>query len=230
MNHGSILVSDNDPQIRRLLQTILAGEGFEISSARDCEAAIDLIRSSRFDLLLLGLDAPDRTTIRTCREIRALSDIGIILLARSTAEGHKVDTLLAGADDYLTKPFSMPELLARIRVVLRRRAVLSSLECSPMHLEDLQIDFDKRRVRVHDREERLTPKEFDVLRYLAARANKVVGHRELMQAVWGIDYDSREQCLRGCIVRLRKKIEASANQPKYLVTVPWVGYELRLPE
>jgi two-component system KDP operon response regulator KdpE len=99
-----------------------------------------------------------------------------------------------------------------------------------MNLADLQIDFDRRRVRVGDREERLTPKEFDVLRYLAARANRVVGHRELMQAVWGIDYDSREQCLRGCIVRLRKKIETSPNQPKYLVTVPWVGYELRLPE
>jgi two-component system KDP operon response regulator KdpE len=230
MNHASILVSDNDPQIRRVLQTMLVGEGFEISSTRDCEAAIDRIRSARFDLLVLGLDTPDRTTIRTCREIRTLSDMGIILLARSTAEGHKVDTLLAGADDYLTKPFSMTELLARIRAVLRRRAVLSSLECSLMHLDDLQINFDKRRVRVGDREERLTPKEFDVLRYLAARANKVVGHRELIQAVWGIDYDSREQCLRGCIVRLRKKIETSPKQPKYLITVPWVGYELRLPE
>ncbi len=229
MNHGSILVSDNDPQIRRLLQTSLAGEGYEVSSTRDCEAAIDLIHSSRFDLLLLGLDVPSRAAIRTCQEVRAHSDMGIILLARSPAEGHKVDTLLAGADDYLTKPFSMPELLARISVVLRRRTVLSGIESGPMHLDDLQIDFDKRRVRVGDREERLTPKEFEVLRYLAARANRVVGHRELMQAVWGIDYDSREQCLRGCIARLRKKIETSPKQPKYLVTVPWVGYELRLP-
>jgi len=230
MNHGSILVSDNDPQIRRVLQTMLAGEGFEISGTRDCEAAIDRIHAAKFDLLLLGLDAPDKTAIKNCREIRALSDMGIILLARSTTEGHKIDALLAGADDYLTKPFSTSELLARIQVVLRRRAVSAGLGCSAMRLDDLQIDFDRRRVRVGDREERLTPKEFGVLRYLATRANKVVGHLELLQAVWGLDYDSREQCLRGCIVRLRKKIEASPNQPKYLITVPWVGYELRVPD
>jgi two-component system, OmpR family, KDP operon response regulator KdpE len=230
MNYGSILVSDNDSQIRRVLETMLAGEGFEISSTADCEALINRIHSTRFDLLLLGLDGPDRSAIRTCREIRALSDMGIIMLARGNAEGHKVDTLLAGADDYLTKPFSIPELLARIRVVLRRRRVLSGLTCSSIHLDDLQIDFDRRRVRVADREERLTPKEFEVLRYLAARANKVVGHLELMQAIWGVDYDGREQRLRGCIVRLRKKIEVSPNLPKFLVTVPWMGYELRLPE
>ena len=231
MSQGSILILDNDSHVRRLLMTSLVGEGFEVSVARDREAAIDLIHYTRFDLLLLDLDAPDGAAIGTCREIRALSDMGIIRLAASTAERDKVDTLLAGADDYLTKPFNMPELLARIRVVLRRRAVLAGLEqCRRIHLEDLDIDFDKRRVRVGDQEKRLTPKEFAVLRYLATRANKVVGHRELLQAVWGLDYGSREQCLRGCIGRLRKKIEISPNQPKYLVTFPWVGYQLRLQE
>jgi two-component system KDP operon response regulator KdpE len=230
MSQGSILILDNDPQIRRVLMTSLVGEGFEVSGTPDREAAIDLIHSTRLDLLLLDLDVPDGAAIRICREVRALSDIGIIRLAASTAERDKVNTLLAGADDYLTKPFNMAELLARIRVVLRRRAVLSGLECSRIQLDDLDIDFDKRRVRVGDREKRLTPKEFNVLRYLAARANKTVGHRELLQAVWGIDYGSREQCLRGCIGRLRKKIEVSPNEPKYLLTFPWVGYQLRLPE
>ena len=230
MSQGSILILGNAPQIRRVLMAGLVGEGFEVSGARDREAVVDLIHSTRFDLLLLDLDAPDGAAIGTCREIRALSDMGIIRLAGSTAERDKVDTLLAGADDYVTKPFSMPELLARIRVVLRRRAVLSTPECSRLHLDDLEIDFDRRRVRVGDREERFTPKEFNVLCYLAARANKTVSHRELLQAVWGIDYGSREQCLRGCIGRLRKKIEVSPNQPKYLLTFPWVGYQLRLSE
>jgi two-component system KDP operon response regulator KdpE len=230
VEHGSILVVNNDPQIRRALLTRLVGDGFEVCGTQNCEGAIDLIHSMRFDLLLLDLDASDGAAIRICREIRALSDMGIIRLAASTTERAKIDTLLAGADDYLTKPFNMPELLARIRVVLRRRAVLSGLECSRIHLDGLDIDFDKRCVRVGDREERLTPKEFDVLSYLAARANKTVGHRELLQAVLGIDYGGREQCLRGCIRRLRKKIEVSPDQPKYLLTFPWVGYQLRLPE
>jgi two-component system KDP operon response regulator KdpE len=230
MSQGSILILGNDPQIRRVLMTSLVGEGFVVSGRRDREAAIDLIHSVRFDLLLLDLDAPDGAAIGTCREIRALSDMGIIRLAASTTERDKVDSLLAGADDYVTKPFNMPELVARIRVVLRRRAVVAGLECSHIHFEDLDIDFDRRCVKVGDREKRLTPKEFNVLCYLAARANKTVGHRELLQAVWGIDYGGREQCLRGCIGRLRKKIEVSPNQPKYLLTFPWVGYQLRLPE
>lgn len=230
MCKGSILVSDKDPQIRRVFRTVLVKEGFQITETRDHDSAIDLIHSKRFDLLVLGHEVPGGSGVKTCREIRALSDMGIILVAARAAEREKVDAFRAGADDYITRPFNMPELLARVDAVLRRRAVLSDFKFSQVHLEDLDIDFDRRRVRVGGREERLTPKEFDVLRYLATRANKTVGHRELLQAVWGIDYGRTDECLRYYIGKLRKKIEASPSQPKYLVTVPWVGYTLQLPE
>jgi two-component system KDP operon response regulator KdpE len=224
------LVSDSDPQIRRVLQTILVREGFEITSTANRDVAVDLIRAERFDLVLLDLDMPLRSAIRTCREIRSRSDIGIILLATSASEKDKVDALLAGADDYVTKPFNTPELLARIRAILRRGPFLSSNDQSLIRSDELEIDFHRRRVKLGNREERLTPKEFDVLRYLAARANKTVDRQDLLQEIWGSDCGSREQCLRGCVSRLRRKIETCPDEPKYLLTIPWVGYRLNLPE
>jgi two-component system KDP operon response regulator KdpE len=217
------LILDNDPRARRALRAMLVEDGFEITDTHDGAAAIGLARSTRFDLLLVDIDAPGKIGIKTCREIRALSGMGIILLAASGAERDKVDALLAGADDCVTKPLNMPELLARIRAVLRRTA-LSSPKCSHIELNDLEVDFDLRRVKVCGREKRLTPKEFCVLHFLVARANKIVACRELLHAFWGPDYEGTEQCLRDCISRIRKKIEPSPNQPRYLLTVPWVGY------
>lgn len=230
MGQRSILILGDASSIDRELQTALGKNGFGITDTLNVKSAIDLIHSTKFDLLLLNFDLPAAAGIRACRKIRAHSDMGIILLAESTAERDKVDALLSGVDDYVTKPFNMTELLARMRAVLRRSSILSNSKFSRINLNDLEVDFETRRVRVLDRRERLTPKELEVLFYLANRANKTVRHRELLQAIWGPDYGSTEHCLRGCIGRLRKKIEVSPEQPKYLETVPWVGYRLLLPK
>ena len=228
MEQRSILIVGSSSQMDGPLRNTLVERGFRVAGASDVQEGIELIRSTRFDLLLL--DVPDKAAIRVCQEIRSISDMGIILLATSSAEKDMVEALLSGADDYLTKPFSNSKLLARIRAVLRRISVVSRSECSRISLDGVEVDFDRRRITVGCKEERLTPKEFDVLRYLASRANQTVGHRELLQAVWGLDYGTTEHCLRHYVGKLRKKIEASPNQPKYLLTVPWVGYHLRLPE
>jgi two-component system, OmpR family, KDP operon response regulator KdpE len=221
---------ENSSQLCSALENALVTRGFDVASTRDVDPAIDLIHSMKFDLLLLDSDVLNRMDIRTCQEIRALSDMGIILLSANASERYKIEALEAGADDFVTKPFEMPELLARIRAVLRRSSIPSNFECRYLRLGELEMDFDKRCIRIGAREERLTPKEFAVLRYLATRANRIVGHRELLQAVWGGEFTHREQRLRGCINRLRKKLEPSPNQPKYLVTIPWVGYHLESPE
>jgi len=230
MGRASILILGKASQAGSSLRTFLSERDFETTGAQDVEAAIDLVRSTRFDLVLLDLDAPSKTSIRMCQEIRALSHTGIILLAARTTEKDRVEALLAGADDYLTKPFGMSELIARIRAVRRRILVLSCLDSSRISLDGVEIDFDRRSVRAGSHEERLTPKEFDLLRYLATRANQTVSHRDLLNAVWGFDYGTTEHCLRYYIGCLRKKIEPSPNEPKFLLTVPWTGYQLRLPE
>jgi two-component system KDP operon response regulator KdpE len=146
------------------------------------------------------------------------------------AERDKVQALDAGADGYLTKPFSVTELLARIRALLRRTGFPAGLEDKVLKLGDIEIDFDARRVIAQDKPIRLTTKEFDLLFYLAAHANKTVTHRKLLQEVWGPDYGAEQEYLRVFVSRLRKKIEASPNAPKYLLTEPWVGYRLELPK
>jgi two-component system, OmpR family, KDP operon response regulator KdpE len=178
----------------------------------------------------VDLDGPGKLGSRNWRELRALSDMVVILLAASAEERDKIDAFLDGADDYITKPFNMPELLARIHAVLRSKTVLLGSECNRIRLDCVEVDFDLRCVRVHDHEERLTPKEFSVLHYLAMRPNKTVAYRELLRAVWGPDYGGSEQCLRSHIAKLRAKIEKLPNRPKHLLTVPWVGYRLQLPK
>lgn len=230
MGQGSILALGSASSTDRQLLTRLIERGYWITFAGNVEHAIDLIRSTRFRLFLFNIDARNSVAFRTCREIRAISDMGIILLAESTDKRDKVEALRAGADDYVTKPFHLLELLARIRAILRRTGNLPAVKSGRIHFEDTEIDFETRRVRVCGDERRLTPKEFALLQYLASRVNKTVRHQELLQAVWGAEYGSKEQCLRDCIGRLRTKIEATPNQPKYLLNVPWVGYQLRLPE
>jgi two-component system KDP operon response regulator KdpE len=226
MSAGRILVVDDDPQIRRVMRTTLLANRYEVSDARSGEEALEKLRAASYDLVLLDINMPGMGGIEACRNIRQSrhgSELAVIMLTVRNAERDKVEALDAGADDYVSKPFSTPELLARIRAALRR-APLSGPELPRINLEGLEIDFEARRVRLRGREVRLTPKEFDLLRYLVARPDKVIAHRELLQAVWGPDYGDELEYLRVFINQLRKKVEPNPANPRYLITEPWVGY------
>jgi two-component system KDP operon response regulator KdpE len=230
MNGTSILVVDDDPQIRRVMRTTLIARGFEVNDARSGPEALDRLRSENYDLVLLDVKMPGMTGIETCRAIRGGSDAAIIVLSVCNTTKDKTAAFEAGADDYMTKPFSTPELLARIQAALRRKARSVKIQRGPLKLGDTQIDFDARRVRTGRDERRLTPKEFALLSYLASHANQIVTHRELLQEVWGVDSGDEKEYLRVFVNRLRKKIERSPDTPEYLITEPWVGYRFRLPE
>jgi len=230
MSAGRILVVDDEPQIRRVMRMTLTGEGYEVEDARTGEDALEKLRTSRYDLALLDWNLPGMGGLETCRQVRATSDMAIIMLTIRNAEQDKVQALDAGADDFITKPFSMPELLARIRAALRRMP--QSPEAGPQRiaLENVEIDFQIRKVIVHGAEVRLTPKEFDLLRYLVVHPNKAIPHRELLQAVWGPDYGEQVEYLRVFVKQLRRKIEPHPEKPRYILTEPWVGYRFNLPE
>jgi len=230
MSIEHILVVDDEPQIRRVMRTTLVAQGYEVSDARTGDDALNLIRYEKYDLVLLDVNMPGISGIQTCREIRLGSDLPIIMVTVRGAERDKVQALDAGADGYLTKPFSVAELLARIRAVLRRTSFPAGIEDNVLKLGDIEIDFEARRVIEQNEQIRLTTKEFDLLFYLAAHPNKTIPHRELLQAVWGPDYGGEQEYLRVFVNRLRKKIEASPSSPKYLLTEPWVGYRLELAE
>jgi two-component system KDP operon response regulator KdpE len=225
---GRILVVDDDPQIRRVMRVTLTGQNYEVDDARSGEAALDKLREERFDLVLLDMNMPGMAGLETCRAIRAQSEIAIIMLTVRDDESDKVDALDAGADDYITKPYKGPELLARIRAALRRTPWTSD-PGGRLKLGAIEIDFDTRHVTSPGRNVRLTPKEFDLLRYLVTHANKVLPHRELLQAVWGPDYGDQVDYLRVFVNQLRKKIEPKPSSPIYLLTEPWVGYRLYRP-
>ena len=229
MSAGRVLVVDDEPQIRRVIRTLLASNGYEVSEVRSGEEALLKVREERFDLILLDVNMPGMGGARTCRELRAGSEVAIIMLTVRDGEKDKVEALDAGADDYVTKPFSSPELLARMRAALRRMPLAPDSALRVLPLGDMEVDFSTRRVRSGTQELRLTPKEFDLLRYLAAHANKAVSHRELLQAVWGPDYGEQVEYLRVFVNQLRKKIEPEPSKPRYLLTEPWVGYRLYLP-
>jgi two-component system KDP operon response regulator KdpE len=228
MSAGRILVVDDDPQIRRVMRVTLMGQGYEVDDAKDGEGALEKLRAHRFDLVLLDMNMPGMGGLEACREIRSQSEIAIIMLTVRDSEADKVEALDAGADDYITKPYNPPELLARIRAALRRAPSMQG-PTGRMVLGSVQVDFDAREVTARDRKVRLTPKEFDLLRYLAAHANRTVSHRELLQAVWGPDYGDQVDYLRVFVNQLRKKIESTPSQPVFLITEPWVGYRLNVP-
>ena len=224
MSSGKILVVDDEPQIRRVLRVILTGERYEIVEARSGESALSTFREFLPDLILLDLNMPGIGGLETCRAIRDVSDVAIIILTVQSGENEKVELLDAGADDYVTKPFAKRELLARIRAALRRLPSASVSGPRTFVSGDLEIDFETRKVRTGTRNVRLTPKEFELLRYLVSQAGKPVSHRELLQAVWGPDYGDQSDYLRVFITHLRKKIEINPAKPQYILTDPWVGY------
>jgi two-component system KDP operon response regulator KdpE len=228
MSQGRILVVDDDPQIRRVMRTTLVVQGYEVADARSGEEAIEKFREGKYDLILLDFNMSGMDGIATCREIRSSSDVAIVMLTVRDSEKDKVTALDAGADDYVTKPFSTPELLARVRAALRR--VPNNPESGPQIIKtvDLEMDLQARRVRVRGETIRLTPKEFELLRHLALHPNVPVPHMKLLQAVWGPDYGEEVEYLRVFINQLRKKIEADPSNPQYIVTEPWVGYRFNM--
>jgi two-component system, OmpR family, KDP operon response regulator KdpE len=230
MSEGRILVVDDDPQIRRTMKTTLTARGYEVSDARSGEEALDKLRLETHDLVLLDMNMPGSGGIETCRLIRSSSDIAIIMLTVRNSEKDKVEALDAGADDYVTKPFSTPELLARIRATFRRLSQApDDAGLQQLSLQGVKIDLPSRQVTVQGRISRLTAKEFDLLSYFLMRPNKTISHRELLQAVWGPDYGDELEYLRVFINRLRKKIEPDPSKPRFLVTDAWAGYRFHVP-
>jgi two-component system KDP operon response regulator KdpE len=227
VNSQTILVADDEPQIRRVMRTVLAAQGYTVLEAHDGEEALELLRKERADLILLDVNMPRLDGLAACREIRRSSDVPIIMLTVRNTEHDKVAALDAGADDYVVKPFGVEELLARIRAALRRSSTVESIPA--IKLKDLGIDFDRREVTVNGETVRLTPKEFDLLRLLVCNKGKAVAHRRLLQAVWGPDYGEETEYLRVFINQLRKKIEPDPSHPRYIKTDPWVGYRFEIP-
>jgi two-component system KDP operon response regulator KdpE len=223
LSAGRILVVDNEPQIRRIMRTTLTGAGYEVDDAKTGEEAFAKVREYRPELVLLDINMPGMGGLAACREIRASTNIAIIMLTVRNSEADKVEALDAGADDFVTKPFSTPELLARIRAALRRLPVSQSSPAK-IRIGKLEIDFTARTVAKGATSAHLTPKELDLLRYLTQHANEAVAHRELLQAVWGPDYGDQVDYLRVFIKNLRKKIESNPEHPEYITTEPWVGY------
>ena len=230
MNSGTILVVDDEPQLRRVMLATLTDLGYVVMTATSGEEALEKFRHEPPDLVLLDLNMPGIGGLETCRTLRAGSDVPIVILSVRNAERDKVEALDAGADDYVTKPFGIQELLARIRAAMRRAPGVGEQGPRTIRTEDLEIDFDARTATVRGKAVRLTPKEFDLLRYLVVNGNKAVPHRKLLQTVWGPDYGDEVEYLRVFVNALRKKVEPNPSKPKYLLTEPWVGYRFAVPE
>jgi two-component system, OmpR family, KDP operon response regulator KdpE len=223
MSAGRILVIDDEPQIRRIMRTTLTGAGYEVDDARTGEEGLIKLREFRPDLVLLDMNMPGMGGLAACGEIRADPNVAIIMLTVHNTDAAKVQALDAGADDFVTKPFSTPELLARIRAALRRVPVTQSAP-GQLRVGELMIDFAARSVSRGTSSFHLTPKELDLLRYLTQHPNQAVPHRELLQAVWGPDYGDQVDYLRVFIKSLRKKIEPDPEHPQFVTTEPWIGY------
>lgn len=225
MNAMRILIADDEPQITRVLKRSLAAHRYEVRTAADGEAALDLFGDFQPDLVITDLSMPEMSGLELCRQIRAISDTPIIVLSVRGEEATKVAALDAGADDYVVKPFGINELLARVRAALRRRAAIQPQPANQVLTEgDFEIDRAARRVLVRGAEVRLTPKEFELLVYLFEQRGKVLTHRALLAQVWGGDYTEQTEYLRVFVGNLRKKIEPDPAAPRYLLTEPWVGY------
>lgn len=218
-----ILVVDDEPQILRVLRASLPARGFEVRTAPGGEEALDEIHKEMPDLIILDLAMPEISGLEVCRRVRESSTVPIIVLSAKGLESDKVQALNFGADDYVTKPFGMEELFARMHAVLRR--VPSSEGYSDvLKVGDLTIDCRERRVKIRQHDIKLTPKEFDLLKYFAANAGKVLTHRALLQAVWGSQSSEQKEYLHVFVNQLRRKIEPDAQHPRYILTEPWVGY------
>jgi len=214
---------DDEPQITRVLRTSLSAQRYDVRTANDGEMAIEILKDWVPSLVITDLAMPNLDGIALCKRIRQSSQVPIIVLSVRGQDRAKVEALDAGADDYVTKPFSMNELLARIRAQLRRTPAIDGTQ-HLVQAGDFEIDVDAHSVKVAGHELHLTPKEFELLLYLARHRDKVVTHRALLAEVWGPNNTEQPEYLRVFIGQLRKKIELDPSSPKYLLTEPWVGY------
>jgi two-component system KDP operon response regulator KdpE len=221
-----ILVVDDEPQITRVLRTSLQGTGHEVTVAHDGVDALGKFLKSQPDLVITDLAMPQMDGIELTREIRERSQVPIIVLSVRSQDDAKVAALDEGADDYITKPFSIQELLARVRVQSRRVAASAGeVQESVIERGDFRIDLERHHVLVRGTEVHLTPKEFDLLVYFARNADRVLTHKTLLRAVWGVAGIDQPEYLRVLVAQLRKKIEPG-GEPQYIVSEPWVGYRL----
>jgi two-component system KDP operon response regulator KdpE len=221
-----ILVVDDEPQLIRVLRTGLTSHGFEVRAAADGRAGFEVFSDWQPDLIITDLAMPNMDGLELCRRVRAISQVPIIILSAKGEEKTKVEALDIGADDFVTKPFGIDELLARVRASLRRAhagptngPAQTLLECGDFH-----VDLDSRAVTVRGSEVHLTPKEFDLLSYFLKHPGKVLTHRTLLAALWGGNYVEQNEYLRVFVGNLRKKIEQDAASPRYILTEPWIGY------
>jgi len=222
-DHAHILVVDDEPQITRVLRTALTAQGYEIRVANNGEMALEIMKDWAPHLIITDLSMPQLDGVQLCRRVRSTSQVPILVLSVRDQERQKIEALDAGADDYVTKPFSMNELLARVRANLRRTPKAEE-PSEIVDVGDFHIDLATRTVVVAGRDLKLTPKEFDLLLYLSQHPHRVIPHRTLLGAIWGANSTEQPEYLRVFIGQLRKKVEPDPAEPRYLLTERWVGY------
>ena len=225
-DQARILVVDDEPQLTRVLRTGLKSHGYDVRAAADGVAGFEAFNDWHPDLVITDLAMPNVDGLELCRRLRAVSQVPIIVLSAKGEEKTKVEALDLGADDFVTKPFGIDELLARVRASLRRANARPSSEAAQTVLEsgDFRVDLEKREITVRGKPIHLTPKEFDLLVYFIKHSGKVLTHRTLLAALWGGNYVEQNEYLRVFVGNLRKKIEADASSPRYILTEPWIGY------
>jgi two-component system KDP operon response regulator KdpE len=228
MSAPRILVADDETQLRRAVRRSLEGHGYAVREAEDGSSSLRELNAFKPDVVLLDLVMPDMSGVEVCRELRRTSQVPVIVLSVVGEERRKVEALDAGADDYLTKPFGMDELLARIRVALRRGSA-DRAQASVIEAGDLRIDLERRDVRLNGEIVHLTPTEYSLLKYLAMNAGRVLTHPMILAAVWGFEYTSDVQLLRTFINQLRAKLGEDRGAPRYIYTDPGVGYRFAPP-
>ena len=227
MADTTILVVDDEPQIRRVLQTSLSSSGYHVMLAKDGQEAIEMVMRERPDLILLDVNMPGMSGLEACSKIRLSFTAPIIMVTVRNSDQDKILALDSGADDYVVKPFTMGELLARIRAALRRSS--SEEPFAKFESPQLSVDIERRILDVRGQRVHLTPKEFEVLRLLITQQGKPLTHRKLLQTVWGPDHGEETENLRVVINQLRKKIEKDPSRPRYILTEPWLGYRFQFP-
>jgi DNA-binding response OmpR family regulator len=226
----SILLVEDDDAIQKTVRQLLSAYGYEVTSAATGAEAIDRFQHQPSDVVVLDLRLPDMDGIDVCQRLRSRSDVPIVVLSARKGDQDKLAAFNAGADDYICKPFNPEELLARVRVVLRRHGSTNAPMGGLLHRGRLTIDFDRRRVMVGESEIQLTPKEFDLLGYLAQYPNRVLTRSAIVSNIWGNQSVVNPEQLWALVNKLRRKIESNPGRPRYILTVPWVGYQFVLDE